>query len=90
MIRRYDAVLFDLLTALVDSWSLWNRVAGNAEDGKRWRLAYLRRTYGAGVYRPYLNWSRKRPRRRVWRDPRPTSSRPVMRRWSRGRKRPPF
>ena len=55
MIRRYDAVLFDLLTALVDSWSLWNRVAGNAEDGKRWRLAYLRRTYGAGVYRPYLN-----------------------------------
>ena len=21
--RRYDAVLFDLLTALLDSWTLW-------------------------------------------------------------------
>ena len=50
---KYDAVLFDLLTALLDSWTLWNDVAGNAEDGRRWRAAYLRRTYGAGVYRPY-------------------------------------
>jgi 2-haloacid dehalogenase len=53
MARRYDAVLFDLLTALVDSWTLWNRVAGNAEAGKRWRTTYLRNTYGAGCYRPY-------------------------------------
>ena len=28
--KRYDAVLFDLLTALIDSWALWNRVAGTA------------------------------------------------------------
>jgi 2-haloacid dehalogenase len=53
MARRYDAVLFDLLTALVDSWTLWNRVAGNAEDGRRWRAAYLRNTYRAGAYRDY-------------------------------------
>jgi 2-haloacid dehalogenase len=53
MIRRCDAVLFDLLTALVDSWTLWNRVAGNAEAGRRWRTAYLRKTYAAGRYRPY-------------------------------------
>ena len=53
MARRYDAVLVDLLTALVDSWSLWNRIAGNAEDGRRWRAAYLRNTYAAGRYRPY-------------------------------------
>jgi 2-haloalkanoic acid dehalogenase type II len=46
-------VLFDLLTALVDSWKLWDRVAGNAADGRRWRAAYLRNTYGAGSYRPY-------------------------------------
>ncbi|MGO8892820.1 MAG: hypothetical protein ACLP8X_18045 [Streptosporangiaceae bacterium] len=26
--RRYDAVLFDLLTALLDSWTLWAEVAG--------------------------------------------------------------
>ena len=51
--RRFDAVLFDLLTALLDSWTLWNNVAGNTEDGRRWRAAYLRRTYGAGAYRPY-------------------------------------
>jgi len=51
--RRYDAVLFDLLTALLDSWTLWNDVAGSAEDGRRWRAAYLRRTYETGRYRPY-------------------------------------
>jgi 2-haloacid dehalogenase len=51
--RRYDAVLFDLLSALVDSGTLWRRVAGNADDGRRWRLEYLRRTYATGRYRAY-------------------------------------
>jgi 2-haloalkanoic acid dehalogenase type II len=51
--RRYDAVLFDLLTALFDSWSLWNAVAGTAEAGRRWRAEYLRITYASGRYRPY-------------------------------------
>ena len=51
--RRYDAVVFDLLTALIDSWTLWNRAAGSAEDGLRWRRAYLELTYGTGAYSPY-------------------------------------
>jgi 2-haloalkanoic acid dehalogenase type II len=50
---RYDAVVFDLLTALIDSWSLWNEAAGSAENGLRWRRIYLRLTYEAGRYRPY-------------------------------------
>jgi 2-haloalkanoic acid dehalogenase type II len=50
---RFDAVLFDLLTALLDSWTLWNRVAGSEESGGKWRAAYLRRTYQQGRYRPY-------------------------------------
>ena len=50
---RYDAVVFDLLTALLDSWTLWNDVAGSADDGMRWRRRYLEITYGCGVYRPY-------------------------------------
>jgi len=29
---RYDAVLFDLLTTLLDSWTLWNAVAGSADS----------------------------------------------------------
>ena len=49
----YDAVLFDLLTALIDSWSLWDRVAGDRDAGRRWRAAYLELTYGCGAYRPY-------------------------------------
>lgn len=48
-----DAVLFDLLTALLDSWTLWDRVAGSVEAGRKWRAAYLRLTYGCGAYRPY-------------------------------------
>jgi 2-haloacid dehalogenase len=50
---RYDAVLFDLLTALLDSWSLWNAIAGDAENGRRWRAEYLRITYQTGAYRAY-------------------------------------
>ena len=53
MSRRYDAVLFDLLTALLDSWTLWNDIAGDEAAGRRWRAAYLQRTYGAGACRSY-------------------------------------
>ena len=48
-----DAVLFDLLTALLDSWTVWNRAAKSDEDGRRWRHRYLELTYAAGNYRPY-------------------------------------
>jgi 2-haloacid dehalogenase len=51
--HSFDAVLFDLLTALIDSWTLWNKVAGSVKDGRKWRAAYLRRTYETGAYRPY-------------------------------------
>lgn len=51
--RRYDAVIFDLLTALIDSWSLWNAVAGSDDAGLCWRRRYLELTYQAGVYVPY-------------------------------------
>jgi 2-haloalkanoic acid dehalogenase type II len=50
---RYDAVVFDLLTALIDSWTLWNAVAGSEADGLKWRQRYLEITYGCGAYRPY-------------------------------------
>jgi 2-haloacid dehalogenase len=50
---RYDAVLFDLLTALIDSWTLWDRVAGSAPAGRRWRARYLELTFGCGAYQPY-------------------------------------
>ncbi len=47
------AVLFDLLTALLDSWTLWDSVAGSREAGRTWRAQYLKLTYGCGAYRPY-------------------------------------
>ena len=50
---KYRAVLFDLLTGLLDSWTVWNRVAGSEAAGRTWRAAYLERTYGCGAYRPY-------------------------------------
>ena len=49
------AVLFDLLSALLDSWSLWDDIAGSEERGRRWRFEYLRRSYGTGAYLPYLD-----------------------------------
>src|SRR5262245_6489395 len=51
--RMAEAVLFDLLTALLDSWSLWNAAAGSPAAGRAWRGEYLRLTYGCGDYRPY-------------------------------------
>ena len=47
------AVLFDLLTALLDSWSVWNAAAGSEQKGRAWRAEYLRRTYGCGAYVTY-------------------------------------
>ena len=47
------AVLFDLLTALLDSWTSWNRAAGSEQAGRAWRAAYLRLTYGCGPYIAY-------------------------------------
>jgi 2-haloalkanoic acid dehalogenase type II len=49
----YDAVAFDLLTALVDSWTLYARVAGSEALGWTWRLASLRRVTAQGSYRSY-------------------------------------
>jgi 2-haloacid dehalogenase len=37
--RSYDAIGFDLLTALLDTWSLWADVAGGRELGMRWHAA---------------------------------------------------
>ncbi|MFJ1260149.1 HAD family hydrolase [Cupriavidus sp. CuC1] len=47
------AVLFDLLTALLDSWTVWNAVAGSETQGRAWRAEYLKLTYGCGAYVPY-------------------------------------
>ena len=53
MALKYQAVLFDLLTALLDSWTVWDRAAGSEERGRAWRAAYFKLTYGCGAYRPY-------------------------------------
>jgi 2-haloacid dehalogenase len=51
--RLPKAVLFDLLTALLDSWSAWSAAAGSNAKGATWRIEYLRLTYGCGAYRPH-------------------------------------
>jgi 2-haloalkanoic acid dehalogenase type II len=51
----FGAIAFDLLTALVDSWSLYTAVAGDEARGRAWRLASLRMVTTAGAYRSYEN-----------------------------------
>jgi 2-haloacid dehalogenase len=51
--QKPKAVVFDLLTALLDSWTLWNRAAGGQDAGRRWRGRYMELTYGCGAYQPY-------------------------------------
>lgn len=50
---RFRAVAFDLLTALINSWSLWIEVAGDDARGRAWRRASLRRVTSTGRYRSY-------------------------------------
>jgi 2-haloacid dehalogenase len=47
------AIIFDLLTALLDSWTLWNHATRSPSRGLEWRKAYLELTYGCGSYQPY-------------------------------------
>jgi len=47
----FDAVLFDLFTALLDSQPLWREVAGSAAVGARWREECSRLAYSAEPYR---------------------------------------
>lgn len=49
---RYAAVGFDLLTALLDSWSLFANVAGGRELGMRWHAASQSSLRGK-PYRPF-------------------------------------
>ena len=52
------AVCFDLLSALLDSWSVWDGVAaelGARDLGRSWRRRYLTLTSTAAAYRPYLS-----------------------------------
>ncbi len=50
----YDAVLFDLFTALLDSHALWCDVAGSADAGARWREECSCLAYSVGAYRPFV------------------------------------
>ncbi|KAH6887061.1 HAD-like domain-containing protein [Thelonectria olida] len=52
---RPRAIVFDLLTALLDSWSLWDACTPSESptEGRRWRARYLELTFGTGAYTPY-------------------------------------
>lgn len=54
---RPKAIIFDLLTALMDSWTLWDKStpSGTKEEGLRWRKRYLELTFGRGAYVPYAD-----------------------------------
>lgn len=51
------AIVFDLLTALLDSWKVWDASIPDSErsiaNGQTWREEYLNLTYGCGAYKPY-------------------------------------
>jgi len=51
------AIIFDLLTALLDSWAIWDAAIPENENsittGQAWRKHYLEITYGCDAYKPY-------------------------------------
>ncbi|MBI2325519.1 MAG: HAD-IA family hydrolase [Chloroflexi bacterium] len=49
---RYDAIGFDLLTALLDTWTVWKAIAADDELGMRWHAASQAMLRGR-AYRPF-------------------------------------
>jgi len=51
------AIIFDLLTALLNSWTIWDAAIPASEQhvtsGQAWRKHYLQITYGCDSYKPY-------------------------------------
>lgn len=53
------AIIFDLLTALLNSWDIWDAVIPPSEryisstPGTTWRKQYLNITFACGAYKPY-------------------------------------
>lgn len=74
---RYAAVGFDLLTALLDTWSLWAAVAGGREPGTRWHAASQELLRGKR-YRPFEDIVRESARSVGLADERATE---LLRRW---------
>jgi 2-haloalkanoic acid dehalogenase type II len=52
-VAPYDAVLFDLFSALLDSQPADDAAAGDPTLGSPWRKEHGRLSYGAGDYRPH-------------------------------------
>ncbi|KAL1297574.1 hypothetical protein AAFC00_006140 [Neodothiora populina] len=55
--RRFKAIIFDLLTALLDSWTLWESCipSGSSCTGHSWRERYLAITFNQGSYSSYAS-----------------------------------
>lgn len=55
--QQPKAILFDLLTGLLNSWSIWDTVIPTSErtvtDGQTWRKQYLHLAFSCGPYKPY-------------------------------------
>lgn len=58
-VPTFDAIAFDLLTALVDSWALWAKAAGSDKRGRLCLTASLRLVTSAGGYQPYVEMVRR-------------------------------
>lgn len=80
-------MVFDLLTALLDSWTLWDACtpSGTKEEGRKWRTRYLEITFGAGEYVPYEDLVRQAARDAGLPDSAPQK---LLERWSRGGLKP--
>ncbi|SPO01547.1 uncharacterized protein DNG_04220 [Cephalotrichum gorgonifer] len=61
---RPKAIIFDLLTGLIDSWTLWDASTPSRtpEEGRRWRAHYLATTFAVGAYTPYEDHVREAAR----------------------------
>lgn len=57
---RPKAIVFDLLTGLLNSWAAWDASTPSRApgSGRRWRERYLELTFGAGAYAPETSYER--------------------------------
>lgn len=80
---RPKAIVFDLLTGLLDSWSIWDASTptGTSLEGRKWRKQYLEVTFGSTVFAPGSTYEELVARSAVESGLPPSAPEALLRNW---------
>ncbi|KAK3213682.1 hypothetical protein GRF29_28g684466 [Pseudopithomyces chartarum] len=77
------AIVFDLLTGLLDSWTVWDASTPSktSAEGRKWRQQYLAITYGSTTYGPGSTYEELVTRAAIESGMPPSAPEALLRHW---------